>query len=252
MRRAILALSAVCLLSALVHPVQADEKAKAVIDKAIQAVGGEAKLAKFNAANMKIRATEKRGGNEVVMDMDLTMQGLDRIRWEVEIERMGMRMTALFVFNGDQAWGKQGDKVEDLPPEVLTEFKKLLSSFRVVQTLGTLKDKAVTSTLLGESKVGERPAVGIRLSRPNDADTDLFFDKETGLLLRLETKMMAGPGAEGTLEILYADYKEIGGIKHFSKLTLKRTGGERMDEMEAELNELKPLEKVDEGLFARP
>ena len=89
----------------------------------------------------------------------------------------------------------------------------------------------------------------------------LFFDKETGLLLKREYELARPTGAPAAIpgngdgpkpiivEVLYQDYKETDGIKYPTKAT--RTQGERST-TEEEVVEFKVVEKFDEKTFAKP
>ena len=102
----------------------------------------------------------------------------------------------------------------------------------------------------GETKIGERTAVGIRVSRKQQKDVTLFFDKETHLLLKGETRSKEGDnGQEVGYEFFCSEHKEFDGVKHFTKLTFKRDG---VEFLAIELSELTPKTKVDDAVFAKP
>ena len=68
--------------------------------------------------------------------------------------------------------------------------------------------------LLGEMKVGDKPALGVRVEVKGYRGVSLFFDKETHLLVKSESrgKDVIGGGEEFTNEKLYSDYKKIGEV----------------------------------------
>jgi len=79
---------------------------------------------------------------------------------------------------------------------------------------------------------------------------DLFFDKETNLPVKAEVRVKEHDGGDEMLHtFLFQDYKEEGGVKHFTKLTLHRGDKEAMV---MELSEVKRLEKLDASLFDKP
>ena len=80
MKRLLGAALATALLFALAAPARADDKgAKAILDKAIQALGGEAKLSKLQAFTWKTTGTVTFGGNDNEYTGQTTAQGLDRM-----------------------------------------------------------------------------------------------------------------------------------------------------------------------------
>jgi hypothetical protein len=108
----------------------------------------------------------------------------------------------------------------------------------------------VTFTRLGEVKVKGRPAVGVTASRKGAKDINLYFDKETGLLAKVEMRrrdLMSGE--EVTEERIITEYQEAEGRKVAKKVEVLRDGKAFL---EAEVTEVKVLEKVDDSEFAKP
>jgi hypothetical protein len=103
---------------------------------------------------------------------------------------------------------------------------------------------------LGELNVGDKPGLGVKITHKEHREMDLFFDKETGLLRKLGIRLPDMPGGqEVEWEFLFSDAKEFGGVKHFTKMTLQRDGKKLLT---MEVEEVKPQEKLDESLFAKP
>jgi hypothetical protein len=94
-------------------------------------------------------------------------------------------------------------------------------------------------SLKGTEKVGEKEAVVIAAKSALGTDTDLAFDKETGLLLR------AG-------EMFFEDYKDVGSIKRPFRILLGRQQGEEHQQMRMQFNEIKHNEAVDSSVFEVP
>jgi hypothetical protein len=74
---------AAALLAVMIGQARADDKdAKAILDKAIAALGGEEKLGKAQAFSWKSKGTIVFNGNENEMNNQVTVKGLDHFRWE--------------------------------------------------------------------------------------------------------------------------------------------------------------------------
>ncbi len=105
---------------------------------------------------------------------------------------------------------------------------------------------------LGEVKIDNRPAVGLKIATKGRPDVDLFFDKETSLPLRAEVRVTEPMQANEVVYAFYfADYKDVDGIKQYSKMTFKRDDEEfhHGDGVQATF---KFREKLDNTLFAKP
>lgn len=71
----------------------ADDEADAIINKGIEALGGEARLAKARATTSKVKSTVISGDNESVAEVEHTADGLDRMRSTAEEESDGNKFT---------------------------------------------------------------------------------------------------------------------------------------------------------------
>jgi hypothetical protein len=238
------------LILVLTGSLRADDQAdaKAVVDKALKAMGGEAKVAKFKTGTWKGKATAQEGGNEIVLTSEGTWQGTDRLHLDAEITVGGQTEKVLAVINGDKGWVKVKEMVRDAPDGELPMMKSALYAMRMPHMLPDLKGKDFTLSNLGEVKVGDKPALGIGITHKDHKDVSLFFDKETGLPSKSEVRISEPSGKEITIEYLYADYKEADGIKHPMKITIKADG----KEINLELSEIKSKDKVEESEFAKP
>src|SRR5262245_5280551 len=114
METRLLTIVTICLVLAA---VRADDQpdAKVMLDKAMKAMGGEAKLAKLKTAAAKVKLSTSEGGMDFTIDMDATYQGLSQYRAELEVQGGGQNFKGMLVINGDKGWFKRMDKTEDAP-----------------------------------------------------------------------------------------------------------------------------------------
>ena len=230
---------------------RADEQpeAKVLLDKAIKAMGGEAKLAKLGTVSGKGKITAMKGGQEITISLQGTWQGLSQYRAELEIQDGGNNFNGILVINGDKGWFKKNDNTDDAPEGLVPFIQNLFYAGRMPQMLPALKDNAYKLTPLGEIKVGTQPAVGFSVSHPDYKDVSLFFDKESGLPLKSEIRLTEPKrDQESTIEFHYSDYKDFDGVKLCGMVTIK------LDDKEftMELREIKAAEKMDDSRFDRP
>jgi len=99
----------------------------------------------------------------------------------------------------------------------------------------------------GSEKIGDREAYLVVGERQGKTPLELYFDQQTGLLLRL---VRFGETAVGWLptQIDYADYREANGIKVPYRWTLARPNGR----FTIQLTDLKQNVPVDDAKFAKP
>jgi outer membrane lipoprotein-sorting protein len=220
---------------------QAD--ARAIIDKAITASGGKDLLAKFKAQ------TWKEKGTYYGMGQGLPYTGKYDLQWPGQF-RMEIEGVFSMVVNGDQGWMKDANGTNEMTKEQLASEKQNMYGGWVA-SLVPLQDKGFTLTPLKETKVEDRPAVGVKVARKGHGDVQLFFDKATGLLAKSEYTVRAQEqrGKEVKQEVLVSNYKEVSGIRVPTKVVVNRDGKLYV---EAQLEDIKPMEKLDDKVFSKP
>ena len=254
--RRLVCLAAVLAVAAC-GAARADDQAdlRKVIDKAIKATGGEENLAKYKAESFKMKGKFYGMGDEgIEYSGEWQVQRPDKFRVQVDGEVGGQKVNFFTqVVNGNKVWRKgfNEETQEVTDKDDLTEIKEQFNAREVESLLPLVKGKEYQLASLGDVKVNDKPAVGIRVSRKGFRDVNLFFDKDKGLLVKSETVVkdqMTG-GQEVTQETLYSDYKEAHGIQRPMKLVINRDGKKYLD---VEVTEIDPQEKLDESLFGKP
>jgi hypothetical protein len=230
-------------------PVRGQEQeVKAVLDKAVKALGGEEKLSKA-AFTWKTKGKISFGDNENPFTSQVTVQGLDHFRGEFEGEFGGNKVNAVTVIAGDKGWRKFGDMGMELDAAALANEKRSVY-LQVVPTLVVpLKGKGFKVEVAGEEKVGDKPAVSLKVTAPDGKDFVLSFDKESGLPVKSVAKVVGFMGEEFTQETTFGDYKDFDGVKKATKVESKREG---MRFVAQEVTEFKALDKIDPKTFTEP
>jgi hypothetical protein len=231
---------------AALGPARADDQdAKAILDKAIKALGGEEKLKKASVHSWKAKGKLHLGGEERDIESQATASGLDHFRREFTLPQF----SGIVVIDGDKGWRKGRNGTAPLEADLLVHAKREAYLQTIPVTLLPLKDKGFKVEAGGEEKVGDKPAVILKVTAPDGKDFTLSFDKESGLPVKEVATVTAPGGQEFTVETTFADYKDMDGIKKATKTDVKRNG-ELSTEME--ITEFKVLDKVEPHTFAEP
>jgi hypothetical protein len=217
--------------------------ARAIVAKAIQAMGGEAKLAKNQAATWKEKGVYYGMGNGLPYTAKCGVQWPGQLFMEVE-------GVFTIVLNGDKGWTKSQGQTKEMSKEELA-VQQQNQKVGWMETLLPLKDKAFTLTALGEVKGDKQAAVAVKVTRKDYPEVMMFFDKTTNLLIKSEyrTKAPELQFKEVTMEISYSNFKDFDGVKMPTRLVIKRDG---QMYVEADIEGLNPVGKLDEKVFARP
>lgn len=237
------------VLTAAVTARAGDDAARALIDRAVKAHGGEANLAKWPAVTARIKGTFHGLGAAIPVTGEFAAQGPDRSKFAIEGQVDGQAFRLIQVLDGKRGWSKtDNDATEELSKEDLARAREEAYADWVA-TLVPLKDKKFTLAPLGEIAVHKRPALGVTVSSKGRRDVNLYFDKESGLLVKTECRVEDDNGQEVTEETLLGDYKEVQGTKQAMKLTIRRDGNLYL---ECEITECRLEERLDASVFAKP
>ena len=241
---------AILILAGSTNATRADDKdPKAILDKAIKAVGGEEKLKKAEAISWKSKGTITFNGNDNEITSHAIARGLDHWRQDSEGEFNGETRKFVIVLAGDKGWRKFGDDPMAMDEQGVANQKRNCYLQVLPVTLVALKGKDFKLEAAGEESVDGKPALGIKVTGPDQKEFTLFFDRDGGLPVKLVARVAGFQGNEFTQETTYKDYKDFDGIKKATKVESKRDGE---DFMKAEISEFKVLDKVDANAFSEP
>lgn len=246
-RCAVLAFGVV--LAAAVNLRADDAVARAAVDRAVKAHGGADILAKFPASTVQFKGTFHGMGQAIPFTGEVASHKGDRHRFEVAVEAGGQKFQLAHVLAGDKGWVKANGATKEMDKDELTEAREEAHAAWVA-TLAPLKDKAFELSLIGEVQVEGKAAAGVKVSHKDRRDVNLYFDKETGLLVKTESRVKdEGSGQEVTDEAFLSDYKDVQGTKQPMKVVVKRDGKLYV---EGEVTDITLAESLDVSVFAKP
>ena len=239
-------LSTLVLLSS--GPVHAADDERAIIEKAIKAHGGEEKLTKLKASTMKAKGKVNTAVGELEINQESMSMLPDKVKEIVETEVMGMKIRSVTIINGDSASIEVNGKDFPLKDELKEAIKQGKKQLQIARLL-PLRDKKFTLEMVGEAKVNDRPAIGLRVSAKDMKDVNLYFDKKTNLLAKIEFRTVDPMnGQEVTEERIISDYQTVDGLAVPKKAIINRDGKKYL---ELTVEEVKYLEKIDEAEFKK-
>jgi hypothetical protein len=232
-------------------PAAADDKARALIENAIKAQGGPEKVAKLRTMRIKAEGTTDLipGQPATPFTIEDVWQMPDKYRTSVTFTLMGMKVTQIQVLDGDKGWMQASGQVIDLPKDAVAEMREQKYA-EDLDRFGFLKDTDKELSMLEGAEVDGKPAVGVRVKSKGHRDVTLYFDKGTGLLVkRAQAVLDPVSGKEVKQEVVFGDYADKSGVKHYKTITAFRDGKKVI---EAKVTAVEFLDKVDPKLFAKP
>ncbi|HTW59059.1 MAG TPA: c-type cytochrome [Terriglobales bacterium] len=211
-------------------------KADQILEKYVHAVGGTAAIDKVTSRVMK--GEIEFGGKS--LPIDIYSKDPD-MRISFTHMPAGDSVTA---FNGHEGWlGFPGRPVREMHGGDI-EGAAMDADLHLP---AHLKQMFSETKVLGTEKIDDHMAYVVEGQREGMPPIQLYFDEESGLLVRL---VRYGETALGRLptQIDYADYREVSGVKIPYRWTLARPGGR----FTIQVSDVKDNVPVDDAKFVKP
>jgi len=231
--------------------VLAQDKARAIVEKAIQAQGGEAKIAKLRTMRIKVKGTTDLipGQPNLPFTIEDTWQMPRRYKTSSSFQFMGNAVTQTQAMDGDTGWAQFNGQTQDLPKEALAEMKEQKYA-EDLDRLSFLNEKGIELSATEEAKVDDKPALGVLVKSKGHRGVKLYFDKSNGLLVKRQQNVLdPASGKEISQEVVFGDYQDKDGVKHYRNITAYRDGKKIID---AKVMELEFFDKLEDKVFAKP
>ena len=211
--------------------------AASILDKYVQAVGGAEAIAKVST---RVQKGKLSGMGPEPIPVDVSTKSPDKRITTVHGQR-GDNITAV---DGQAGWlGNSGRPPRDMSPTE-SGAARLDAALLFGSNPKTLfKDFKVAPT----EKIDGKDLVHVIGMNEGQPPADLWFDPQSGLLLRL-VRYAETPLGRNPTQIDYADYRDADGVKIPFRWTLARPSGR----FTIQLDESRQNVPVDDKLFQKP
>jgi outer membrane lipoprotein-sorting protein len=223
-----------------VDPKQA-EAAKKVIEEALVAKGGKAKLTALKAFKMTATGTTTIGGQVVPVEIERVLVLPDKMRIDANL---AARVKVIVAIDGRKGWqlapDQSGQKIQ-LTDIGAGDFASIdFERWREPELilLRALEPASKISAAPDETLDGKPHAV-VKLRAPNGIDVALYIDKKTKLITRMKYADELDQ---------FTNFKDVNGIK----IAHTRQSGGKGRETKLELKAVEIDPKVDPKLFEKP
>src|SRR5262245_1943030 len=154
----------------LSQSTRAADDPTAIVDKGIKALGGEEKLSKVKAYTWKSKGKIRIMDSDNEFTVEGTVEGLDHLFSKFSGDFGGNKIEASAVLAGDKGWRSFMGMTMDLDGDALANEKRSTYLQVIPSTLVSLKDKKFKLEADKEDKVGDKPAVGVKITGPDGKD----------------------------------------------------------------------------------
>jgi acetyl esterase/lipase len=238
------------LTLALPLPARCDaaDDVRAVLEKAIKAQGGEAKLTRLRVMHFKAKGTVKLA-SEVPFTLETSWQWPNQLKNVVTLDT-AKPTTLIESIAGEERWSSEDGKPGSLGGVKLDELRSQAHVRRLLLLTPLRDDPLYELSLLDEIRIDDRPAVGIRVACPGERDVKLYFDTASGRLVKLERRIYDDSAKKEVLqEEFFSDYQNSDGVTTARKHRWHRDGKKAL---EMTLTEVRYPDRLDAKLFADP
>ena len=236
-RTIVLALTALSLLSTAAAAMTVDE----LVAKALEAQGGQAALAAVGTQTATGKVLTQ--GLEIGLTMTYARPG--RMRADASV----MGMSLVQCFSGESGWGinpMSGSQDAQPMSEVEAKMFKLQSDLEPPYV--DYAKKGYTVEYIGQEDVEGTPAHRLRLDTKQSVVLDFWFDAESFLLLKQNTKVAIDQG-EFETQSYPSDYRQVDGLT-FPFGIESRRGDQVMSQIVIDSIEINV--PVDDAIFVMP
>jgi hypothetical protein len=147
--------------------------------------------------------------------------------------------------NGSIGWSQTSKGTTQMNEQTFKQFNAVASLFQVVK----ISDSAANGQVTRIAKVDDRDAYDLIIADTATQSTHLFFDVETGLLVRVMTvtNTMLGPL---NVQRDFLDYRDVGGLK--LPFTIRTSDVASFDTAVRKFSEIEIDSTVDDKVFEMP
>lgn len=217
-------------------------KAKTILAEVVEAHGGLEQLQSVRSLVAQGQYSLSTPGGLMQAEIKRTRVLPDKIRLDITLQAMGMRMSQ--VFDGESAWMAMPQGVQDMPGSQVEEFKK--DALRdTINLLIRVSNNDISAQYLGTEDVNGKSTDVIRIAI-SDADAlNLFVDQGTKYIVKKSYQSLGQEGPVETEEFI-DDYRDISGVK-IGFHTIVHQNGELF--LEGKFSEVIINTEVAESLF---
>src|SRR5947209_5609818 len=162
MRTVLLLTGAAALLLGGRCPAQEQDLARAIIQRAIQAHGGQEKLTKHNAEKVKLRGTLYVRDQIIPFSAETTLQMPAQLKTVLEMTAAGQKHVLVQLIKGEKATVTENGQPIKVDAAALSEMRSAVQLQRAARLVPLLSDRSYRLAVVEPTKINDRPAMGVR------------------------------------------------------------------------------------------
>jgi hypothetical protein len=220
-------------------PPETRPAAAEILDKYLQALGGTGQLAKLTSFTAKGTYSGFDTDHKEI-PVDIYAKAPNQRTWIIHMPDGD----SYRVFDGKNGWWIGPDAPA---PETLTSGNLDRYRLEALVAFPAGIKQAFIGWKVGRTAIDDRPVQIVQGTNPPLLPVNLYFDTQSGLLVRL-VRWNATPVGPVPTEINYDDYRDVAGVKMPFTWTVSQT----YMQMTIKVNSISPNVAIDPKVFAKP
>lgn len=189
--------------------IHAEDNPRAIVDRAIQALGGEEVLRQPRAVHIKAKGIlHELDGVKFSEEIDAQLP--QRYRLTLSVDLGGMKLTIARILNGDKGWERTNDERHEVTKPDLIDMQQSAYVTHLGSLAPFVTDKNLTLTLEGEAAVQGKTCAVVKVAAKGQPDVKMYFEKSTGLPIKTEYRAKSpDTGKEELRAEVFGEYREV-------------------------------------------
>jgi len=251
---ALIALALLEMFQMQIHGGSSDRQgARDIIVSAISSHGGKKNLLRLTEFYLQqkgtIYAIASGRTERSPVSFDYWYQAPERIKYTLILQYQDHPLTVTRLFDGKRGIIKVNDKTDQLPETALEGWRHTAHVCKAKRLYPLVEESGFSLTILPETRIDGSPANAVKVEFKGRQDLNLYFNKGTGLLVKIAHRCIDDDGKFRLNEEFFSAYKDINGLKACTRYSRFIDGRKNID---LDLVDLKLDARFDPDVFARP
>jgi len=232
------------VLLAPLASVRGQDRPEALVQRAIEAAGGRARVEASPALQWQGHAVIHVPGRDITILGTWSVQPPDSAVVATYDSVQGPRSTRRLIVAGTRGWMQRDSQMTAMPNAILTEERHQFYLYALLR-LVSLEAPGVRLTRVVPDSAGN---TGLLVESPGRLPVTMYFDRDARVV-RMRTTFAADSGPVERQDIRFEGTIESNGVRWFRKIMIHRGGQPYFD---MELRTLQALPRLNEPLLRGP
>jgi hypothetical protein len=193
------------------HPAHGQVNARAIVARSVQALGGEARLSKARGVWSQIKGNYYLvPSQQIPITAEVCSQLPDQVKVIYHLRGGDRSVIVVDVITKEKSWHQEDGVTRESDKAAFEDDRESNYVNYVSSLLPLLQDKRFQLKALPDTQVNGTAADGVAVNSEGHPEIRLYFDKQSGFLIKIEhQRPKAGTRDPGLREEYLSDYQDV-------------------------------------------